>query len=113
MRGMKKYPFVFSLILLFAFMQFAGCGGKNNDAAIQNKISSVTQTTPELQNVSASVSKGVVTLTGQCRSEKDRGRAEKAIKNIDDVKHVINNITVTDNLVVTPDSELKGEVAKV
>jgi hyperosmotically inducible protein len=110
---MKKNPIVFSLILLFAFFQFAACGGKNNDAAIQNKISSVTQTTPELQNVSASVYKGVVTLVGQCKSEKDRSRAEKAVERIDDVKNVINNITVTDNLLVTPDNELKEQVAKV
>lgn len=100
------------LVLFLISFQIISCGGENNDAAIQTQITSITQTTPELEAVSASVSKGVVTLVGQCKSEKDRERAEKAIKNINDVKDVINNITVTENLVIASDSELRDQAAE-
>jgi hyperosmotically inducible protein len=62
--------------------------------------------------VSASVAKGVVTLVGQCRTEKDRRKAEKVVKDLDDVDQVVNNITVTDNITVTPDNELRDGVTK-
>jgi osmotically-inducible protein OsmY len=74
------------LVLLLLSLQLISCGGGDHDAEIQTKISAITPGTPELENVSATVSKGVVTLVGQCKSDKDRERAEKAIKKIDDVK---------------------------
>jgi hyperosmotically inducible protein len=106
-----------SLLVVFAFFvtsfSIISCGGANHDAAIQTRISALTQTTPELQSVSASVSKGVVTLIGNCQSEKERERAEKAVKKIDDVRDVINNITITQNIDVTSDSDLRDQAAKV
>ena len=110
----KKFLNLFAaLILVLSSFQMVACGGGNNDAAIQTKIASITQTNPEMQSVSAAVSEGVVTLVGQCKSEKDRERAEKAVKDIDDVKEVVNNITITENLVVTPDNELRENAADV
>ena len=100
------------IVLLLISFQLVSCGGENNDAAIQTKISELTNNTSELQNVSASVSKGVVTLLGQCKSEKDREKAEKVIKNIDEVEDVINNITVTELIEITPDSQLKDLTEK-
>jgi hyperosmotically inducible protein len=113
MKNERVKPVLKASLLFLALLYIVACGGSNNDPAIQNKIASVTQTTPEMQNVSGTVSNGVVTLVGQCKSEKDRERAEKAIKNIDDVKDVINNIAVTPELVVTSDSELRDGAAKV
>jgi osmotically-inducible protein OsmY len=52
-------------------------------------------------------------LVGQCKNDKDRERAEKAIKKIDDVKEVVNNITVTPDIIVTSDKELKEQTSKV
>ena len=49
---------------------------------------------------------------GQCKSEKDREKAEKVIKNIDEVEDVINNITVTESIEITPDSQLKDLTEK-
>ena len=100
------------IVLFLLSFQLVSCGGENNDAAIQTKISELTNNTSELQNVSASVSKGVVTLLGQCKSEKDREKAEKVIKNIDEVEDVINNITVTESIEITPDSQLKDLTEK-
>jgi osmotically-inducible protein OsmY len=107
MKNRRLFQLLAGFMLFLISFQLVSCGGDNNDANIQTQITSLTQTTPELETISASVSKGVVTLVGQCRSEKDRERAEKAIKNIDDVKNVINNVTVTDNIVVTPDNQLR------
>jgi osmotically-inducible protein OsmY len=101
------------LLLLLLSLHIIACGGGNHDAAIQTKISAITPGTPELENVSATVLKGVVTLVGQCKNDKDRERAEKAIKKIDDVKEVINNITVTPDIIVTSDKELKEQTSKV
>lgn len=102
----------FLAFLLVTFLAVS-CGGESNDAAIQTKISSITQTTKELQSVSASVSDGVVTLIGNCRTEKDRERAEKAVEEINDVKNVINNITVMENVAIVSDSDLRDQSAKV
>src|SRR4051812_19000650 len=113
MKNERVKPVLKAFVLFFALLHVVACGGSNHDPAIQNKISSVTQTTPELQNVSGTVTNGVVTLVGQCKSEKDRERAEKAIKKIDDVKDVINNITITPDMVVTPDNELRDGAAKL
>lgn len=112
MKSKIQLHFLRGLFLVLFSIQLMACGGGNHDAEIQTKISAITQTTPELASVSATVSEGVVTLLGQCKSEKDRERAEKAVKDIDDVKSVINNITVMENVVVTPDNELNDQVVK-
>ncbi|GEO12272.1 BON domain-containing protein [Segetibacter aerophilus] len=113
MKNLKRA--YFSSVLTFIFISFitVACGGGNNDAAIQTKISSITQTNQELQSVSATVSKGVVTLIGNCKTERDRERAEKAVERIDDVKDVINNITVTGKVDFTADNDLRDGAAKI
>lgn len=113
MHQSKSWNFLIAFTLFVASFSIISCGGENKDPAIQTKISALTQTTPELQNVSASVSNGVVTLIGNCSTDKDRERAEKAVKKIDDVKDVINNITITENVEVTSDSNLRDQAAEV
>jgi hyperosmotically inducible protein len=113
MKNIKHSYLVVATAFFFISFCNVACGGANNDAAIQTKISSITQNTAELQSVSASVSDGVVTLIGNCRTEEDRERAEKAVEKIDDVKDVINNITITNNVTVTSDGDLRDQVDKV
>lgn len=96
--------------LLSLLMQ--SCGG-NKDPEIQTAITSETQTNPDLAGVTATVVKGVVTLTGQCPNEDCRKKAEKAIKKIDGVKDVTNNIMITTAEEVTPDKELKENTEKI
>src|SRR3954466_12312287 len=79
---------------------------QNRDPEIQTAIASETQTNPNLAGVSATVINGVVTLTGQCPDEDCRKNAEKAIKKIDGVSHITNNIIVAAATPVTPDSDL-------
>lgn len=113
MKKNRRYAPLAVLVVFIGLLPMTGCGGSSEkDAAIQNRISAITQTKTELENVSASVNKGVVTLVGQCKTEEERKKAEKDIKDLDDVDRVINNITVTESIVVTPDNELRDGVTK-
>lgn len=100
--------------LLFAFTLFVviSCGNNNNDGAIQTAINSKTQTDPDLASISATVDKGTVVLTGTCPDEKCRTNAEKAIKDVDGVKKVINNIAVAPSQ-VTADEPLRQSLKQV
>src|SRR3954453_4621856 len=80
---------------------------QNRDPEIQTAIASETQTNPNLAGVSATVVHGVVTLTGQCPDEDCRKNAEKAIKKIDGVTHITNNIIVAPVTNISPDDELR------
>ncbi len=97
-------------LALFSF-QLQSCKG-NKDLDIQTAIASETQTNPNLAGVSATVVNGVVTLSGQCKDEDCRKSAEKAVKKIDGVKDVTNNIIVTPAVTVTPDKELRKNAEK-
>ncbi|WP_018612197.1 BON domain-containing protein [Segetibacter koreensis] len=100
------------LLLFILSFQIQSCK-QNRDADIQTAIGSETQTNPNLAGVSATVVNGVVTLTGQCPDEDCRKNAEKAIKKIDGVKHVTNNIIVEASVDITPDKDLKEMTDKI
>ena len=98
-------------LALFSFqMQFCR---SNHDADIQSAIASQTQTDPNLASVSATVVNGVVTLTGQCPDEDCRKNAEKAVKKIDGVTHVTNNIIVSAGGTTASDDELRESSKKI
>ncbi len=109
---MKVLRFQLSLpVFLFLMLsfQFQSCKQKSNDADIQTAIASKTQTDPSLAGVQASVTDGVVTLTGDCNDAPCKTNAEQAVKSIKGVKKVVNNITVAP-VVVTADEPLKASV---
>jgi len=59
--------------------------------------------------ISASVAKGVVTLTGECPDEPCKTSVESAVKSIKGVKQVVNNVTVAPPPpppVINPDAAL-------
>ena len=101
-----------AVMLTILSIQIQSCK-TNRDADIQSAISSETQTNPNLAGVSATVVNGVVTLTGQCPDEDCRKNAEKAVKKIDGVTHVTNNIMIASKVEVTPDSDLKEMTDKI
>ena len=100
------------LLLALLSFQMPSCKG-NRDADIQSAIASKTATDPDLSSVSATVVDGVVTLTGQCKDEDCRKNAEKAVKKIEGVKDVINNIMISSTVTVTPDKELREKAEKI
>lgn len=103
---------VLAFMLFICSIHLQSCK-TNRDADIQSAISSETQTNPNLAGVSATVVNGVVTLTGQCPDEDCRKNAEKAIKKIDGVTHVTNNIMISSAGQVTSESDLKEMTEKI
>lgn len=101
-----------ALLLAMTLFLHPSCKGKNRDAEIQTAINTKTQTDPSLAGVSATVVNGEVTLTGSCADEPCRQNAEKAVKDIDGVKKVVNNITVAP-VTVTPDTQLQSSAQEV
>ena len=109
----KVFPSAILLLILgLISFQMQSCKG-NRDVDIQNAIASETQNNPNLAGVSAIVVNGVVTLTGQCEDEDCRKSAEKAVKKIDGVKDITNNITVTSSVTIRPDEELREDAEKI
>jgi hypothetical protein len=93
----------------FIFFQLPACKGKNKDADISAAIQSKTQTDASFAGVNASVTDGVVTLTGQCNDDNCKTNAENAVKDIAGVKKVVNNITVVP-VAIAPDNTLNSGV---
>ena len=100
------------LLLSLALFLTPACKGKNRDGEIQTAFNAKTQTDPSLAGVTASVVNGEVTLTGSCADEPCRQNAEKAVKDIDGVKKVVNNITVAP-VTISPDTQLQSSVQEV
>lgn len=92
---MKTMELRFSwIVMLIALLSFGACKGKNKDADIQTAIQSKTTSDANFAGVNATVAEGVVTLTGSCADAACKTNAEAAVKDIDGVKKVVNNITV-------------------
>jgi osmotically-inducible protein OsmY len=79
----------------FLFAAFAGiwlfsCKPKISDQDIEAKI----QSNPALSHIVATANKGVVTLSGEAKDETDKANVEAAVKAMEGVKQVVNNITI-------------------
>lgn len=92
--------------LFIATMCFDSCKSKNKDGDIQTAFNNKVQTDPNLAGVSGTVADGTITLTGNCPDENCRTNAEHAVKEIDGIKKVVNNIQVA-QVVVTDDGPLR------
>ena len=103
---------VYGLFLALTLVAFTSCKDKNRDGDIQTAINSKTQSDPSLAGVSATVADGTVTLTGSCADETCRSNAEKAVKDIDGVKKVVNNIQIA-QVQVTDDAPLRASTEQV
>ncbi|MDR3714589.1 MAG: BON domain-containing protein [Puia sp.] len=116
---MRKYQWFSGRILpaiVIAMLLLSSCKPKDSD--IQASIDAIRKTTPEMTGVVASVSQGVVTLTGECKDDAAKAISEKAVTVIKGVKQVIDNCTLTPppppppaSVVIAPDDPLTKEVA--
>ena len=113
---MKKNMYLqltfFALLISFLSLTWQSCKGKNKDADINSAIQAKTQSDPNFAGVNANVADGVVTLTGQTADENAKANVEKTVKDIDGVKKVVNNITVTP-VTVTQDDPLNAGAQRV
>lgn len=77
-----------------ATLVFASCKPKDDDIlkSVNEKIAGMT----EMKGLTASVTDGVVTLTGECKDEKCKTDCQKAIEDakIKGVKSVVSNCTI-------------------
>ena len=87
-----KLTKIFLAVFLSASVLFFSCSPKDSD--VQAKITEKFAATPELAGASASVDKGVATITGELANEAARTEAENAAKDVKGVKSVVNNTTV-------------------
>ncbi|MEO6682446.1 MAG: BON domain-containing protein [Ginsengibacter sp.] len=87
-----KLTKTFLALFLSASILFLGCAPK--DSEIQSKITEKFSVTPELAGATASVDKGVATLSGELSSAAAKTEAEKIAKEVKGVKSVVNNTTV-------------------
>lgn len=109
------------LFAAFAFfaITLVSCKGKKTDSEIQASINEKIASKEEMKGLTASVSNGVVTLTGECPTEECRKDCADAVKSISGVKNVENNIrvgsatTAPAPVEITADETLKASVNDV
>ena len=89
---MKFTKQILAIVFLFT-MAFTGC--KPKDADIQKKVQDKISSMADASGVNVSVNDGVATLTGQVNDETAKSEAGKAAEEVDGVKSVVNNLTVT------------------
>ncbi len=79
-------------IMLFASLALPAC--KPKDSNIQASFNEKAKANAQMANISASVTDGVITLTGQCPDAACKTSAEETAKDVKGVKSVVNNIVV-------------------
>ncbi len=104
---MKKNLLTSVLVLSLGFILFS-C--KPSDEKLQKQVDTVLTVQP---GISASVKSAVVTLNGVVESEEAKTAAETLVKNVKDIKSVVNNIEVKvpePPVVINPDDTLKTTI---
>ncbi len=102
---MKLKKFLFALLISSTFI--FGCQKKDADiqADVEKKLKSNTEMA---STVSASVTDGVATISGECKDEACKAKCGELAASVKGVKSVVNNLTVpapveinTDNALIT------------
>ncbi len=87
---MKKSFFnLIPFVIAFAIMSCSP-----SDEQVTESVQQALSANTSLSPVSASVDKGVVTLTGEVENDELRQQAESSVKDIKGVKSVVNSLTV-------------------
>ncbi len=97
-----------ALLVLLSMTAMAATG--RYDQQIQQAVSQKIHEAKQLQNVSASVEDGIVTLTGTAGLYQDKLDAAKKIKKLANVTGIRNEIAVAGETV--PDGQLQHKLAK-
>ena len=106
---MKYYKLATSLSAIAFALSLSACGPK--DADIKTAADAALSATP---GVSAQVTKGVVTITGQFADAAAQTSAEAAVKAVKGVKSVLDSATVAPPpapVVISEDDALKAGLA--
>jgi len=89
---MKRLVFIISCVVLLG-ATFQSC--KKSDQQIQNDVQQVLNN--GYTSITSSVNDGIVTLTGMVDSQQERMSVENIARSVNDVRSVVNNITVREN----------------
>lgn len=114
---MKRNHFFAALLLLLPVAAlFSSCKGK--DAKIKDAIAAAQKTNTDIAALTTDVKDGVVTLTGNLRNDDAKSSVDAMVKNIEGVRQVVDNATVTPPpppppapVVIAADDPLIKEVA--
>ena len=102
---------------LYSILSFGviSCSNQPKDSKIQSDIQDKTKLNPQFATLTYTVSKGAVSISGQCPDENCKTSAEQAVKDVKGVKSVTNNITVSPsaNVVIADDATLENSVEDV
>jgi hyperosmotically inducible periplasmic protein len=81
-------------VLAFSGLTMIACKSKPTDAEILTSVNEKIAASNNMKGLTASVTNGVVTLSGECPTEDCRTQSADQVKNIKGVKSVENNISV-------------------
>lgn len=97
MKTMKQFnvKFLFVMLIFSAGTILESCKGKVSDSEIQTSFNEKSRSDGRFSNITATVNKGIVTLSGQCADEPCRTAAEQTASGLKGVKSVVNNIAIT------------------
>ena len=109
-KPMRKQAFAVTVALLVLLSMTAMAATGRYDRQIQQTVSQKIHDAKQLQNVSASVEDGIVTLTGTVVLYRDKLDAAKKTKKLANVTGVRNDIAVAGETV--PDGQLQQKLAK-
>jgi hyperosmotically inducible protein len=101
-----KYQLLFSVIMLVVAL-LPGCAPK--DTTIKADLVTKAKSEKDFAGVRIVVDKGVVTLNGECATEKSKSTVETTVKGVYGVKDVVDNISVAP-VVIGTDQQLKQGV---
>jgi osmotically-inducible protein OsmY len=87
-----KIAKIFLALFLSISIVFFGC--KPKDSTVQQNITEKFAGSQELSGVTATVTDGVATLTGEVKDPAAQKQAETLAKDVKGVKSVVNNLTV-------------------
>lgn len=119
MKSTNKFFRLLLTAVSFAAISLVSCKGTQTDSEIQASINEKIASKDEMKGLQASVSNGVVTLSGECPTDECRKDCAEEVKEIKGVKSVQNNIQVASATTapapveVTADETLKNSVNDV
>ncbi|NLO69752.1 MAG: BON domain-containing protein [Porphyromonadaceae bacterium] len=103
---MKKNQIV-SMLALILLLAVGVTSCKPKDADIQKAVQTAIAANPDAVGVTATVEKGVVTLTGEVKDESTSMAINGLAAGVKDVKSVVNDLTIAAPLVNAVDSALQ------
>ncbi len=111
MKYLHNRLIVLSIFIFSAFF-IISCDNKPTDEQIQQNISTKLQNEPAMAKISATVTDGVVILTGNCEGDDCKTKAESMVQEVEGVQSVENNIQQDTSTDLTLRSSVQSIISK-